>query len=639
VPQSWRMYRSAPESGDGMNRVLLVSMPFVSVRYPSPALSLLKSVLQENGVQGDVAYLNVIFQAYVGNPEIYEAIADFMIVGETVFGRELFGEQWSQSDRGRLAELDAPLLPAGSTRDSIRDTLLRLRAMAGPFLQMCMSRINWDHYDIVGFTSVYSQQVASLALARHIKQRFPDKVIAFGGANCEEEMGRALLRLFPFVDWVFNGEADVSFPLAVTRRLEDGTPPENIPGVFYRRNGEIVAQGRGQSPELDALPYPDFDEYFKVLKKWTPDYLSVASLSLELSRGCWWGKKSQCIFCGLNCKHLDYRRKSPKRAETEIKALTGRYGVDRVILTDSVLDMTAFKTFLPALADWGGLEELFLEARAVLNRDQLRMLKAAGVKSFQPGIESLDSEVLTLMHKGTTLLQNIQFLKWSRELDFFPTWNLLYGFPGESPDAYKRMADLIPAILHLQPPMDVSPMLLVRFSPLFEQGQEWGVRRVRAHRGYRSVYPFEDEDLNDLANFFDFDCEGRDSVSAYIGPLEERVQTWKLSWEQPQPPSLTYRQLSGLQLAIFDTRPGQRRQQVVLKDEVALAYAGCEAAQPFERLASSVRSRLGETYPGDAALRRQLDQLVSDRFMLREDDRFLSLAVKPGQAAEASEEW
>lgn len=622
-----------------MNRVLLISMPFVSVRYPSPALSLLKSILQEKGVQCDVAYLNVIFHAYVGHPEIYEAIADFLIVGETVFGPELFGEQWGQSDRGNLADLDAPLLPAGSTRDSIRDTLLRLRAMAAPFLQMCLNRIHWNNYDIVGFTSVYSQQVASLALARHIKERFPDKVIAFGGANCEEEMGQALLRLFPFVDWVFNGEADVSFPLAVTRRLEAGKPPEDIPGVCYRRNGQIVAQDRGRSPDLEALPYPDFDDYFKVLKRWAPDYLSVAPLSLELSRGCWWGKKSQCIFCGLNCKQLDYRRKSSQRAETEIRTLTGRYGVDRVILTDSVLDMGAFKTFLPALAAWGGLEELFVEARAGLSLDQLRMLKAAGVKSFQPGIESLDSEVLALMHKGTTLLQNIQFLKWSRELDIFPTWNLLYGFPGESPDAYRRMTDLIPTILHLHPPMDVSPMLLVRFSPLFEHCGDWGLTHVRAHNGYRSVYPFGQEDLNDLAYFFDCDWEGRDSVSAYIAPLKERARAWKLCWEQPQPPSLTYRQLSGRQLAVVDTRPGRRRQQVVLQDEGALAYAICEAVQSFDRLASSISSRMGDGYIGNAALRLRLEELVADGYMLSEDDRFLSLAVKPGGAEESAEEW
>lgn len=620
-----------------MNRVLLVSMPFVSVRYPSPALSLLKSILRENGIQCDVVYLNVLFQSYVGNSEIYEAIADLLIVGETVFGQELFGEQWGQSPRGRLDELDGPLLPDGSTRDSIREALLQMRTMAGPFLQWCLDHIKWENYDVVGFTSVYSQQVASLALARALKERFPDKVIAFGGANCQEEMGRALLRLFPFIDWVFNGEADVSFPLAVRNKFNGAKTPENIPGVFYRHNGEILGEEQETSPDLDTLPYPDFSDYFHALKRWAPDDLPTAALSLELSRGCWWGRKSQCVFCGLNCKHLDYRRKSPKRAEAEIKELTARYGVERVILTDSVIDMSAFKTFLPALASWGGLEELFLEVRVGLDLNQLRMLKAAGLKSFQPGIESLDSEMLRLMNKGTTLLQNIQFLKWSRKLDLFPTWNLLYGFPGENPRAYDRMADLVPSIIHLRPPMDVSPVLLVRFSPLWEQRRQWGLNNIRAHGGYRSVYPFEPEDLDGLAYFFDCDWEGRDAVSAYVDPLKERVRIWKYLWEQPEPPALTYRELPNRRLAISDTRPGRRMRQLELPDEAALAYAACEAAQPFDILASSVRGQMGDKYSGDAALRRTLEQLVADRLMLNEGDLYLSLAVKPGPVEDFSE--
>ena len=87
----------------------------------------------------------------------------------------------------------------------------------------------------------------------------------------------------------------------------------------------------------------------------------------------------------MNCKTLNFRRKSPRRAEDEIKTLTARYKVDKVILTDSIIDMSFFKTLLPALADWGGLEELFLEARANLNREQVRILRSAGVKIVSTG--------------------------------------------------------------------------------------------------------------------------------------------------------------------------------------------------------------------------------------------------------------
>ncbi|MFC1859251.1 RiPP maturation radical SAM C-methyltransferase [Thermodesulfobacteriota bacterium] len=621
-----------------MKRVLLISMPFASVRYPSPALSLLKSLMEQEGIPCDVHYLNVLYQAFTGRPDIYEGVADFLIAGEWVFGRELFGPEWAQSERGKVDAVEGPLLPGGAVRKGINNSLENLRKLASPFIEKCLQNINWDDYGIVGFTSVFSQQVASLALARQIKARWPEKIIAFGGANCQDTMGKALLRLFPFVDWVFNGEADLSFPQAAARWI-NGNEPDNISGVTFRQNGRIIEQGSGQSPEMDTLPHPDFSDYFHALNSWAPDFFSYAPISLELSRGCWWGKKSQCIFCGLNCKSLKYRRKSPQRAEEEIKTLTRHYKVDKVILTDSILDMSFFKTLLPALAEWGGLEELFLESRSNLNIEQVRILKSAGVTLFQPGVESLDSEILDHMHKGTTLLQNVQFLKFAREYGLYPTWNLLYGFPGENPDAYHRMASLIPSIVHLSPPMDVSPVQLVRFSPLLEQHHEWGLKNVRAHAGYRAVYPFAPEDLNELACFFDADFEGKQDIPNYIDPLKRQVYSWKKLWEQSAPPSLTFERQANDKIFLFDTRPGRRNHRVKLEGLTAIAYTACESAQPFEALAQHVSGQMGDDYSGDTALRQGLDELVSDHLMLKEDDKFLSLAFKPGRSLEVSEEW
>lgn len=621
-----------------MPSVILINMPFASAKFPSPALSILKPLVEKTGVRCDVAYLNILFQEACGGSEPYEGVADLLVIGETVFGAELFGEDWSQSDRGRLDALSAPLMPDGINREDMRKSLLDLRPQAGEFLRECLRTIKWQDYGIVGFTSVYSQNVAALALAQQIKQRWPDKIVAFGGANCEEDMGAALLRLFPFVDWVFNGEADLSFPQAVVNWFK-GKPPTDISGVAYRSDGQIVTQGQGQSPQMDDLPYPDFDDYFKALNQWAPDFLTSAPISLELSRGCWWGKKSQCIFCGLNCHSINYRRKSPGRAESEIKELTTRYHVTKVILTDSILDMSYFKTLLPRLAEWGGLDELFLESRSNLTRDQVSMLSAAGVRLFQPGVESLDSEMLAYMGKGTTLLQNVQFLKWALEYELYPTWNLLYGFPNEPAEAYRRMHELIPSIAHLFPPLDVSPVLLVRFSPLFEQYQKWHIRNLRAHKGYQSVYPYDPPDLDALAYFFDFDCDGQDQIPVYIDPLKKRVRLWQQLWTQSQPPMLTEVQTAENKIMIYDTRSGQNSHRFELQGPLASAYRYCDTMRPFEAVAAEMQNQWGSRYGGDDRLRQALDKLVAHRYMLKENDTYLSLATRPGRVLDVSEEW
>jgi hypothetical protein len=73
-----------------MQRVILINMPFASVRFPSPGLSILKPLVEKTGVRCDVAYLNIFFQAFCGSSQSYEGIADLMVIGETVFGAELF---------------------------------------------------------------------------------------------------------------------------------------------------------------------------------------------------------------------------------------------------------------------------------------------------------------------------------------------------------------------------------------------------------------------------------------------------------------------------------------------------------------------------------------------------------------------
>ena len=53
------------------------------------------------------------------------------------------------------------------------------------------------------------------------------------------------------------------------------------------------------------------------------------------------------------------------------------------------------------------------------------------------------------MKKGVTALQNIQVLKWCRELGIIPSWNIIWGFPGEPQDAYDEMVKVVSLLVHL----------------------------------------------------------------------------------------------------------------------------------------------------------------------------------------------
>ena len=612
------------------NRVLLISMPFADVSTPSPALSQLKAIVQEEvALSCDVLYLNMAFRKFTGHPEIYDRVSTYTLFGEWPFGEDLFGSDWAKTDRGGSDFLDkqAPFGPANP--EPAKSDLILMRSLSGPFLDKWMTAVNWDVYGIIGFTSVFFQQVASLALAKRIKRTYPEKIIAFGGANCNEATEKALLQLFPFIDWIFTGQANCSFPKAIQQWFHTpGKPPAGISGVSYRHNETIMTQGSGESVDLDGLPVPDFHEFTVGLEKWAPDIQSP-TISLELSRGCWWGQRSQCVFCGVNHKTLSFRSKSPKRAEHEIKTVVGRYGIRKICITDSILNMGYFKTLLPALSKEVTLD-LFLETKANLSRKQVRILKSAGVHRFQPGIESLNTELLAYMHKGTTLLKNVQLLKWSREYNVQPIWNLLYGFPGENREAYHRMASIIPMLSHLKPPGHFTPVKLQRFSVLFNERRKWGIRDVTAAKPYSFLYPFEQKDLNEIAYYFTCDFDGKDEIPIYTNLLRKKVETWQNVWKDPEPPLLAFKRYgekgSEERITMYDSRSCATEPEAPLNEEMSAIYLSCDKQRHFESLADSLRKEMGKRYPGDASLKKSLNNLVERYLMLHENDMYLSLA-------------
>ncbi len=168
------------------------------------------------------------------------------------------------------------------------------------------------------------QHAASLALAARVKAALPGACIVFGGANCRGVMGAELLRSFPFVDAVADGEGEDVLPALVRRRLA-GEAVAGIPGLRVRiRCGDEMADGgrgeedwptgEGAAPtDLDRLPWPDFEDYFTRLAGGPLKGAFTPRLPFETSRGCWWGAKSRCSFCGQASEDMAFRVKSSER--------------------------------------------------------------------------------------------------------------------------------------------------------------------------------------------------------------------------------------------------------------------------------------------------------------------------------------
>ena len=622
--------------------VLLVSMPFGSAFAPSLGLSLLKAGLVNRGISARVRYFSIRFAELTGQA-FYEGIAEDgrprtrELAGEWIFSGSLFdrNDQDEQDyvnqilfDRGAWtlrSEVD-PISPALAKR------IVAARAHVEPFLDVCLEEVLRDQPRIVGFTSVFQQHVPSLALARRIKQTRPDIFVVLGGANCEGVMGAETVRQFAFVDAVVSGEGDQVFPELVLRVL-NGASLAGLQGV---RTRESVADefGRGHFPpappvrNLDELPYPDFEDYFaqfeasKFGREWQPN------LFFETSRGCWWGEKMHCTFCGLNGATMAYRSKSPQRALDELVTLVERHPGCNVQVVDNILDMSYFKTFVPELAARQLGLRLFYETKSNLKKDQIRLLREAGIRFIQPGIESFSDAVLTLMRKGVSGLQNIQILKWCKELGVEPNWNLLFGFPGEPPEEYARMAKFVPFLTHLQPPDAMCMIRMDRFSPNFFDAEKLGLVDIEPVASYRHVYRLQEPAIANLAYYFTFRYREPRDVASYTRSLEKAMLAWKRNGDQSELFSVDV----GKQLLIWDLRPISRQPLVVLSGIDRVLYQACDAACDVRQLVQIVAAE-GQPDASVGDIAERLQPLVDQGLLLREGSRYLGLAISLGEYA------
>ena len=362
--------------------VVLVSMPFMGVDYPSIQLGLLKAIAEAHGFPVRTLHANLDFAARVGI-DYYRKLSEHrgLLIGEWLFSLEAFGSTAPDADSS-LLDVFANRLPyLEESPDELRKLLLRTRQHDIPaYLDSLIDTFAWEKVRVVGFSSTFQQNTASFALARRLRDRYPDILLIFGGANFDGDMGIELVRSVPFVDAAVIGEGDIAFPNLLCA-LVAGDDAGTIPGVVSRSGGQItVNPPLPPMRRLDDLPVPDYDEYFQhgeELGLFLPVARRKVWIPFETARGCWWGEKHHCTFCGLNGTTMQYRSKQPKRVLDELAQQAQRYRSFQFAAVDNILDLGYLKTLFPMLIESSPDYEIFYEVKANLNRSQLKLLAQA----------------------------------------------------------------------------------------------------------------------------------------------------------------------------------------------------------------------------------------------------------------------
>src|SRR3972149_3915951 len=185
--------------------------------------------------------------------------------------------------------------------------------------------VNLIDADIVGISTNIMTYEPGLEIAKEAKQKGAKVVI---GGPYVNPVAKEIIKNREYVDAVIVGEGEIPFSMYV-----NGVKEELIPGLVYRKNGEIKENPIHQ-PFLDSLPIPDFcnlplHEYFETyINRYKGFKPFKGSLAIYSRKGCVWREKTDggCVFCMI--PHRGMRFKSPKKLWDEIEYFYKEFGVD-----------------------------------------------------------------------------------------------------------------------------------------------------------------------------------------------------------------------------------------------------------------------------------------------------------------------
>ena len=564
------------------------------------------------------------------SPQVYQRCASEGYVpglGEWLFSSALYDDLAREPAEEHLVAADQ----SGVSRASAR----AIYKIAPAFADHSAEAILAMEPDVIGFTSSFAQTVAGLSVARRVRELAPEIPLVFGGSNFDGEMGATLFEVFEnCIDFVVRREGEKPLralldALALPAGADRDTKLAVIPGLCWRqgaglfgRDGDLMI-----NPETSLLPQggdlPRIEQGdFMARYEASPISASIRPhIVIETSRGCWWGAKKHCTFCGLDDLILPFRSKPATSAADELRDLVREHQVLDILTTDNIMEKSYFTDLLPDLAvdrpDW----QLFYEIKANLTPEKVEAMRAAGIRSVQPGIENLHSVPLKLMDKGTTGVNNVAALRDLQQAGITVLWNYLAGFPGESDEHYDEIVDQMPRLWHLQPAGGADRIMLERFNPYFMR-PELGFAERTPRRWYEWVFPYvTPEQRARIAYLFDT-CDQGLSDDALLR-VRAGLEDWQKGYETSR---LTHRLVGG-QLWIYDRRAGRPAQDLCLTDprEVA-AYHLLARGQSTERLVRDL-SQEGITVTAQWA-QDFIGELDAHGLVFGESGRWITVSLK-----------
>ena len=305
---------------------------------------------------------------------------------------------------------------------------------------------------VVGLSALNWEAEESGRFALMTQNEFPGTIIAIGGPFAHRNTRKICAT--GVYDWIFDGEADWSFPIACQRWFRGDKTLADIVGLTWRagpdepftNNSDLLSLGdtkpAGTVEDLDAIPLPawdliDFDRYARVR-----NFMSLLK-----------GKRYATIFTSRGCPYLctychdifgkRFRFRSPENVAAEVKLLS-EMGVDELQIVDDIFNMNpprmkavcrAIEPFKMHITFPNGLRF------DILDEEGCEALTRAGTYAACVAVETITPRLQELIKKHLRVEKTQQAIRWMAARGVLVRGFFMLGFPTETREEIQATID------------------------------------------------------------------------------------------------------------------------------------------------------------------------------------------------------
>jgi anaerobic magnesium-protoporphyrin IX monomethyl ester cyclase len=381
-----------PENNTRKLRILLINPPYYR---------LFKNTYTYNKYPLSLAYLaGAICQETHWTPVVYNA--DFAVPSENARIRYLTGEGFTNF-RANLQDMTNPIWA------QVRETVLQF------------------HPKVVGIYCCAPNSTSVSIIANIVKSFDRQITVIIGGPHPTSIRKNAMQNTN--VDIIVKGEGERTIT-ELLKKIEENGSLETVKGIIYRANdGVVETPEREPIRDLDSLSFP-IQHAKEVLKDYEKYPLSAFNIVLA-TRGC----PHNCFFCGSRMVFdRKTRFRSPENVTDEIKSLQ-KIGIKWFEFQDDSFGVNP--TYLSQLCNslienCPGIRWHCDTRVDLINEEAVKLMKKAGCRKMNIGVESGNNETLHTIRKGITVEQALEAADIITKNGISLTSNFMFGFPTET---------------------------------------------------------------------------------------------------------------------------------------------------------------------------------------------------------------